>query len=570
MKLNTRFLILRGAIFVVFALLFWFAFDAMVTAINVQWGKEFAERQVLFDKYRTLSPLIREIRLARQMAAEPALIEMALHEDDPAIRRRAIEVMERYRFDFRDHSYFSAFARSGHYYFNDADGKYSGHQYRYTLSPHEKNDKWFYATLKDSKDYQVNLDPDTHLGVVKVWINVLLKRGNEVLGVIGTGIELTDFLKESVGIEQEGVHNLFVDRSLAIQLSADTRQIDYASIAKDVDERIRINVLITDPVDMQHLQQELMELQKHPMSSEVRTLWVDYRGEKHLLGVAYLPEVGWYDLTLMDQKSLTVIHDFAWVQVAFGLLFFIALLILNFFQQRWVLTPIGKLQRATEEIQLGNYDVELPMEVKGEIATLSNSFRHMVDVVRNTNQVLERKVRERTEELQRLSEIDPLTGLLNRRGMMDRFEIEISRQARQNGSLGLLLLDLDLFKQVNDIYGHAAGDLALCATANILNTLKRSYDYAGRWGGEEFLLLLPECDEQDLLLIAERIRAAIQELRIDNGKQTFSFTTSIGAYHPSTPQTLDAMLQQVDKALYAAKSAGRNCVRLESQKDGKL
>jgi diguanylate cyclase (GGDEF)-like protein len=559
-KLNTRFLYLRGAIFLMFAVLSWVAFHAMVAAINEQWGKQFAHRQVLFDKYRTLSPLIREIKLARQMAAEPALIRMAMNEGDVGARQRAINVMERYRTGYRDHSYFAAFAGSGKYYFNNQENKYSGRQYRYTLSPNKKDDRWFYATLKDGKDYQVNLDPDTHLDVVKVWINVLLKNGEEVLGVVGTGIDLTDFLKESVSIEQEGVHNFFVDTNMAIQLSADPELIDYASLTKVASERIKIDVLFNDFSDVVRLRQLTDELQNNPTSGEVRTMWVSYRGEKHLLGIAYLPEVGWYDLTLMNENSLTVLHGFAWLPMVFGLFFLVALLILNFFLQRWVLTPIAKLQRATDEIQQGNLDIESPLVGKGEVAALSISFRHMVEVVRKTNHELERRVQERTEDLLRLTEIDPLTGLLNRRGMTDRFEKEVARQARQGGAMGLLLLDLDHFKQVNDTYGHAAGDVALCAVAKTLSSMKRSYDHAGRWGGEEFLMLLPECSDEDLLTIAERIRAAVSILRIETGTQAFSFTVSIGAHHPTTPQTMDAMLQQVDKALYAAKDAGRNRV----------
>lgn len=264
----------------------------------------------------------------------------------------------------------------------------------------------------------------------------------------------------------------------------------------------------------------------------------------------------------MNEKSLAVLHGFKWLPVVFGLLFLVALLILNYFLQRWVLTPISELQRATDEIQHGNLAVETPLVGQGEVAELAYSFRHMVEVVRKTNQELERRVQERTEDLHRLTEIDPLTGLLNRRGMTDRFEKEVARQARQGGAMGLLLLDLDHFKQVNDTYGHAAGDIALCAVANILNSMRRSYDHAGRWGGEEFMVLLPECNKNDLLNIAERIRAAVAILRIEMGTQTFSFTVSIGAHHSSTPQTLDAMLQQVDKALYVAKAAGRN--RVES------
>lgn len=148
MRLNTRFLLLRSAIFLVFAVLCAIVFHEMVDTINEQWGKQFAQRQVLFDKYRTLSPLIREIKLARQMAAEPALKAMAMRENDIAARQRAIAVMERYRIDFRDHSYFAAFAKSGRYYFNDEENRYTGRQYRYTLSPQKKTTNGSMRRLK--------------------------------------------------------------------------------------------------------------------------------------------------------------------------------------------------------------------------------------------------------------------------------------------------------------------------------------------------------------------------------------------------------------------------------------
>lgn len=129
------------------------------------------------------------------------------------------------------------------------------------------------------------------------------------------------------------------------------------------------------------------------------------------------------------------------------------------------------------------------------------------------------------------------------------------------------MLDLDHFKQVNDTYGHSAGNLALRAAAKELGGVLRAYDHAARWGGEEFLVLLPGCNEDELLAIAERIRARIAALKIDAGQHQFSFTVSIGAHLPHMPQTPDAMLQQVDRALYAAKDHGRNCVRLSSATD---
>jgi hypothetical protein len=153
MKLKTRFLLLMGAIFVGFMLITWLLSMQLMNKLNEQWGNQFVKRQVMFDKYRALAPLIREIALARQMAAEPAIIEMALHENNAELRQRGIAAMEKYRFNFRDHSYFAAFAQSGNYYYNDATNQYASKQKRYVLSPTSPKDKWFYATLVDGKEY---------------------------------------------------------------------------------------------------------------------------------------------------------------------------------------------------------------------------------------------------------------------------------------------------------------------------------------------------------------------------------------------------------------------------------
>ncbi len=562
MKLKTRFLLLISAIFISLMSITWLLSHQLMNKLNQQWGEKFTQRQVMFDKFRTLSPLIREIALARQLAAEPAIINMALNEQNPEMRQRGIAAMERYRFNFRDHSYFTAFAQSGNYYFNDAVNQYGGRQLRYKLSPSSTKDKWFYATLVDGKEYQVNIDPDLHLNVTKAWINVLIRNGNETLGIIGTGIDLTELIKETVSVTQEGVSNLFIDQSMAIQLNSDPNLIDYMSVAKDVGQRIKVDVLLKNPADVRHLQQVMQELAQSP--AEIATLAVDYKGKRHLLGVAYLPEIGWYDLTLMDYRSLDLFDDLIMGPILFSILLTLALLAVGWAIQRWILIPISMLRDSTDKMRRGNFEIDPPIEGSGEIAHLSHSFVDMAKFVRNTNQELENKVHERTEALHRLTEIDPLTGLLNRRGMMERFESETARQARQGGSLGLLLLDLDYFKRINDTYGHAAGDLALCETAKVLQASKRGYDHVARWGGEEFLVLLPNCAEADLLAIAERIRQSVRALEIQAGGQSFHFTASIGTHHPNTPQTLDTMLQKVDGALYAAKDAGRDCIRVST------
>ncbi len=560
MKLKTRFLLLMTVIFIGFISITWLLSEQLMEKLNQQWGRQFADRQVMFDKYRTLSPLIREIALARQMAAEPAIINMALHEEDPGMRKLGIEAMEKYRFNFRDHSYFSAFLQSGNYYFNDAANQYAGKQLRYVLSPNAAKDKWFYATLAEGKEYQINVDPDVHLNVTKVWINVLIRNGGEKLGIIGTGIDLTDMLKKTVNITQPGVVNLFIDKSMAIQLNSDPKLIDYMTIAKDIGQRIKVDTLLKNPSDIDNLRQVMLKLESSPAGTDL--LRVDFMGQKYFLGIAFLPEVGWYDLTLMADHSLNLFGDLFMQPVMFGIAFLLALLIVGWALRSWILIPIAALRASTDKIANGDFNVDPPMPGSGEIAHLSRSYARMAKFVIDNNRELEGKVRERTEELHRLTEIDPMTGLLNRRGMMERFTTEIARQSRANGSIGVLSLDIDYFKNVNDTYGHAAGDLALCAVANVLQSTKRAYDYAARWGGEEFLMLMPNCSQSDLLIIADRIRESVAALKIQSGVEFITLTISIGAHHSSTPQTLDTMLQKVDNALYAAKDSGRNCVKV--------
>ena len=560
MKLERKFLLLVTGIFIFSSLIGWFVFKNMIDEINRDWSRQFVERQILFDRFRTFSPLIKEVALAKKLAAEPALIQMALHENDPLARRNGLAVLEKYRIRFSGHTYFAAFARSGHYFFNNAAGEYSGDELRYTLSRDHPADGWFYATMGQGQDFQINIAQDQHLNETRVWVNALLRSGKAVVGIVGTGMKLSAFLSETVNLTQPGIHNFFIDDDLSIKLSSDTHLIDYASIAKKPDQRITMDALLK-PADIKKLRQTLLQIREGD-SNDVANLWVQFDGRTFLLGVARLPGIGWYDLTLVDQKKLGLIKGFTYVPYAIGALFLMVLLVLGFALHQWILQPIMSLKKASDAIQAGHFEVMPPLVGEGEVGDLSRSFRHMVTFVRNTHRELEERVKERTEALHRLTEIDVLTGLLNRRGLMDRFDNELARLSRNSGSLGLLLLDLDHFKEVNDTYGHAAGDLALVESARVIERHNRPYDYAGRYGGEEFLVILPGCNSADLTAIAERIRIAIAALQLEYEGRTFSFTTSIGMYHVQQPEPRDTMLSKTDKALYLAKVAGRNCVRL--------
>jgi two-component system, cell cycle response regulator len=155
---------------------------------------------------------------------------------------------------------------------------------------------------------------------------------------------------------------------------------------------------------------------------------------------------------------------------------------------------------------------------------------------------------------------DSLTGIANRDVILDSLRREHSRQVREGGSFGIVLLDVDHFKSVNDTYGHLCGDAVLQEVVRRVNSTVRSYDTVGRYGGEEFLIVAPSSGVEGILRLSERIRVAIEAKPIATDAGDISVTVSLGLAVSSEAAPLDPkmMLSTADEALYRAKAEGRN------------
>jgi diguanylate cyclase (GGDEF)-like protein/PAS domain S-box-containing protein len=165
--------------------------------------------------------------------------------------------------------------------------------------------------------------------------------------------------------------------------------------------------------------------------------------------------------------------------------------------------------------------------------------------------------------LQYQSTRDPLTKLYNRRYLIEALEREISRSTRTKKSLAIVIIDVDHFKRQNDTYGHAAGDHLLIEVGALLRQIIRESDIACRYGGEEFVLLLPESSGEDACRRADELRKQIAALRVEHhGQQLGQITISVGVAgsSPDEGATAEALIGAADSALYQAKSRGRNCV----------
>lgn len=175
---------------------------------------------------------------------------------------------------------------------------------------------------------------------------------------------------------------------------------------------------------------------------------------------------------------------------------------------------------------------------------------------------LQAELREKNATLARLSTTDVVTGLRNRRYVTEFLSLEVLRSVRYRTLLSVMLLDVDYFKRVNDVHGHRVGDAVLQVVADTLRGGLRATDLAGRYGGEEFLVVLPQTGLAGAVMLAERVRGAIEATAIEVGAPVpLSVTVSIGvAELDESARSAEQLVERADAALYAAKDAGRNRV----------
>lgn len=218
------------------------------------------------------------------------------------------------------------------------------------------------------------------------------------------------------------------------------------------------------------------------------------------------------------------------------------------------ITAHAETEDVVEGLRLGAHDyLRKPFEPAEVIARVSAAVR-----VKELQDVL----RARNAELDHIARSDPLTGLANRRHLDEQLAVHAASAARHHHELSVAVVDIDNFKSVNDTYGHSTGDTVLREVARRLAGSARVEDVVGRWGGEEFLVILPHCSVDDAAIVSERIRQAVGATPIQaEDSISIQVTISVGC----AGGTLDRVIERADAALYAAKKGGRNrTVVLES------
>ncbi|MCG7536459.1 sensor domain-containing diguanylate cyclase [Pseudoalteromonas sp. OOF1S-7] len=297
----------------------------------------------------------------------------------------------------------------------------------------------------------------------------------------------------------------------------------------------------------------------------------DYRGVPVLASTRYIDQLDWGLVAKIDESEVNaMVHANRSVIYAAELGIVLMAVIVGVGLSIYISQPIENLKTYIEKVTHEGDLSDPPRVTRGwqEVRELTAHFSYMMHTLRTLNENLQEKIEERTAELTKANALlektanqDPLTNLFNRRFFTLRFEQELDRSSRYGCLFALVLIDIDYFKQINDKWGHDMGDEVLKEVARFLLASSRSSDLVARIGGEEFCILIPECEQDKVIVYLERLRCDLTELNFTAKETLFTVSASFGvAFYQPGMLSGKVLLKQADEALYDAKNAGRNRV----------
>lgn len=553
-RLERNFLTLVVFLVSVFILVGFYAFKQITDNVIESWGQRMIENQVRYNSSRLLQPLEREIALAQQMAASPTLIAWAKDPANPQLDAAARTELESFRRNFNSKNYFIALTKSNDYYHNNEANEFFGQELQYRLRESRPADAWFFGLVEQGLDFHININPDVELGVTKLWIDVLMRdEDGEILAVLGTGLPLDETITDIVTPSQNGVIGLFADSRGAIQLYQDSRFIDFASFIQPEGQKRTLDLIVDLPEEGAMLMDQLRMMSENQLIyDDVVTKYATIAGERYLVGISYLPTIGWYDVTFLNLAKAMPRDRFVPLASLVVISLLLTLGIIHFVMRREILLPLSQLSKQMNNLGKRDFNRSGFENIyKGELSSIFESFKNMETMIHANYETLEAMVVDRTKELEIKAREDDLTGLLNRGAIARIIDLETKNELRTKAGVGLVWIDIDDFKNVNDTFGHAAGDLILTELGKELKSILRIYDHAARWGGDEFLVLLSPCDEDLLKTVSERLKLALKHNDVFS---QYRVTVSTGTSMLEAEEAYEQAFARADAELYRAKA----------------
>jgi len=394
--LKARFTLAVTVAYLLFGVLTYLAFNFVTGEVVKALGIRFAAKQALLEKSKLLATIQGDLSLSLKMSDSPLLKRWLQDEQNPRWKDLALEELENYRRHFLGRSLFLAFDHSRHYYFLDGSGDNAEANPRYLLNPENINDAWYFRTMKDVNDFELNIDYDNHLNLTKLWFNVIIKDdAGHKLGLGGGAIDISAFVDDIVNSGEPGVETILLARDGVIVGHHDQQYVLHNSKVRGAERMTTVYDLIDGG------RRELAAALEGLLAGgpEVRTLYLTMRGRTYLAAVSELKEIKWFNLVLVDVNQFVSPRDFLPVLVILILSTLAVILVIGLLLNRLVLSPLAALAETSQELAQGNFAVTMPPAGGNEIGSLTRSFGEMTRMVRDYTENLEQKVSARTAAL---------------------------------------------------------------------------------------------------------------------------------------------------------------------------
>lgn len=371
--------------------------NSEIIFLSEKLGTKLAIEKINYNNYYAISKLNRELALVDKMAHSNTILEWLENEKDENLRKKAFLELESFRTIFSEKSYFLVTNNSKTYYYNDANATFTNKEKQFVLDKQNPKDAWFFETIKSGKGVSLNVDSNQHLGVVKVWINqIAYDKNKNPVAVLGTGIDLTDFIKDVLKTNDKGIENFFVDKDGNIQASKNLDLIDFATITNKEKHKNFVNLLENNS-DRDDFKAILASLQN---DNELYKMFkINMGGKEKLLTISKIENIDWYIVSIVEFEKLVDENHFDnmiyVIIVSFALFVFLTSFSINFI----IIKPIKKLHKIVDKVMCGNFNIEFKIRSTDEIGKLCEHFRDMIKQIEEHTKSLESLVKKRTEQL---------------------------------------------------------------------------------------------------------------------------------------------------------------------------